>query len=309
MMPRRLREKFDAFSSCWRFSRAGADRQSRRLLLYVGIMAKIYPARRKRLFNHIQAFIARAAAEGLVEVTLRIVPGRRRSGAVRIVFRAGDRADYQTMWECLSDEIYPLPKHLEIRYLLDGGANLGLFSVWQSRRPLKHILAVEPDSGNLQLLRRNTASLPMLEVVPAALSDRDGEAVFEAAESNTGHLRGAPGHPATARAATVRCRRLVDLLPPEWEMDYTWVKLDIEGAEYDVLRDMLHAGRLPAVLSIEIHDYLGSDGQGLVGELEAVGYEVEVPDPGNERNTCRQVTAVRNMVQGTLVGVIACASS
>jgi FkbM family methyltransferase len=254
-------------------------------------MASVYPARRKWLFNHIQSYIARQAADGLIRVCVR--PPRGLSSGLPIFFRAGNRADYQTLWECLGDEIYPVPVGLEVRHILDGGANLGLFSIWHSNLPaLRDVVLVEPDPKNLELLRRNVDADRQFTIIPAALSGSDGEAFFESAEANTGHLAGVPGHAPTAMGFTVACKRLAGLFPSNWSMEHTWLKLDIEGAEYEVIDNLLAGEHRPAAISMEIHDYLKADGARLVAQLERAGYSVSMLEALDVKNTCRQITAV-----------------
>jgi hypothetical protein len=75
-------------------------------------------------------------------------------------------------------------------------------------------------------------------------------------------------------------------------MRHTWLKLDIEGAEYEVLRDLLATAYRPAALSVEIHDYPSAGGAQLVTDLEKAGYQFQMLDPGDARNVCRQISAV-----------------
>jgi FkbM family methyltransferase len=288
----KLLVKARALKACLQFCLVGADFRSCRVLLYVGILASIWPARRKTLLRHLQAFIQKQAPDGLVQVRLRLRARGIDSDGTPIVFRAGDRADYQTMWECLNKDVYHIPG-TEIRHVFDGGANIGLFSLSLLLQPnVKDVIVVEPNPANLSLLRRNVSFLPPECIIPAALSPQEGEAYFETAESNTGHLTGAPAHVAGSGRIRVSCRRLINLIPPSWDSKHTWIKLDIEGAEYAVLQDLLTSTYRPAALSLEIHEYPTAGGPQLVKDLEAAGYQIEMMDPGDPKNSCRQVTAL-----------------
>ena len=258
----------------------------------MAILASIWPARKQALLKHLLRFLRRQAVEGLVEVRIRPGLGRPKGGNLPIVFRADDRADYQTMWECLNDDVYEKPP-IETRYVLDGGANIGLFSVSALRRlGAVDIIAVEPDQANLRLLSRNATFLPASAIIGAALGEKGGDVIFERADSNTGHVRGAPAHVQPLESYVVPCRRLEEILPKEWEMNCTWVKLDIEGAEYEVIRDLLHSHLRPAVISIEVHEFTTAGGAELVSEMKDAGYQISMLDAGDDLNTCRQVTAV-----------------
>ena len=55
-------------------------------------------------------------------------------------------------------------------YIIDAGANIGLTSVLLTNKcPRAAIDALEVDSGNIEMLRRNTASYPNISVVPLGL--------------------------------------------------------------------------------------------------------------------------------------------
>lgn len=57
--------------------------------------------------------------------------------------------------------------------IIDGGANIGLSAVWFARAyPQATIFAVEPDAGNVAMLRRNTAAYPNVVPVEGGLWDK-----------------------------------------------------------------------------------------------------------------------------------------
>ena len=279
-----------AVGRCYQLSRLGMDWRSQRILFYVGILAEIWPARRKILMRHMNGYLEKNAVDGLVEVTLRKNSGGRQQ-ARKVVFRYGDRADYQTLWECFQSGIYVCPEP-DVHHLLDGGANIGFFTVAAELKiPIRDVVALEPDQDNLRLLRRNLGYLGENVVVPAALDGKEGEVWFEKAESNTGHLRDAPAHVGATGSYRVSCKRLSEVIPAHWSMAHTWLKLDIEGAEYAVVRDLLADGRRPKVISMEIHKYPTAGGAQLVEELRGAGYTTHILDAEAD-NSCRQLTAL-----------------
>ncbi len=151
---------------------------------------------------------------------------------------------------------------------------------------------VEPNPNNVDLLRYNTSFLSRTEIIQAALSAQEGNAQFELAGSNTSRLQSVPGHAPTTQTITVPCKRLRDVIPEHWDMNHTWLKLDIEGAEYEVLRDMLDTDLRPHALSLEIHEYPTAGGADLVRDLENAGYRVDILAHGDDANTCRQAAAI-----------------
>jgi FkbM family methyltransferase len=286
-------KKLRPLKDCVSFASQGANWRSKRILLYVGILAHIWPARKPRLLRYLQTSLARQARDSLLEIALsadRAVS----SSALSVVFRVGNRADYQTLWECLNDEIYVRPQ-LPIAFLFDGGANLGLFTIAVCRLlEIEQAIVVEPDPENVRLMRRNLTSIPQAMVVEAALAANESDIQFTRADSNTGYIAGAPSSAAGEEAITVHCKTLSGSMPAMWDMSRTWLKLDIEGAEYAVVPELLESPLRPAAISLEIHEYESAGGDSLVHKLREAGYEISMLDPGAPTNTCRQILAVRS---------------
>jgi FkbM family methyltransferase len=124
----------------------------------------------------------------------------------------------------------------------DIGANLGLFSFAAAVMAGQEgrVLAVEPDTDMVGLLRRSAARAARhapVEILPAALSDDLSVASFNIARRNraTSHLAGF----GTAMAGGVRSTRLVPTVTLDWLAARfpppDVLKIDVEGAELAVL--------------------------------------------------------------------------
>jgi FkbM family methyltransferase len=141
----------------------------------------------------------------------------------------------------------------------DIGANLGLFSFAAAviAGPTGHILAVEPDTVLVGLLRRsavvNLAHAPV-DVLPAALSDEESVARFHVARRNrsTNHLDGF----GTSQAGGVRVTELVPTLTLDWLAAHfpapDVIKIDVEEAEVGVLAGGSHVLRLGSTIICEV---------------------------------------------------------
>ncbi len=129
----------------------------------------------------------------------------------------------------------------------DVGANMGLFSFAAAAMagPRGRVLAVEPDTDLVSLLRRSAgrvsagaAGQAAVEILPAAVSAEQSVARFHVARRNraTSHLAGF----GTAMAGGVRSTRLVPTVTLDWLAARfpapDVVKIDVEGAELAVLR-------------------------------------------------------------------------
>lgn len=89
-------------------------------------------------------------------------------------------------------------------------------------------------------------------------------------------------------------RRLGELLPSNWDLQAVWLKLDIEGAEFDVLKDMVETRQFPGAISVELHDVLpGAKGDLFMSTLRDNGYKVSVKGGGTQGKVDLQFLAVR----------------
>jgi FkbM family methyltransferase len=137
--------------------------------------------------------------------------------------------------------------------ILDCGANIGLTSIyWNRTYPHAHTTAFEPDPGVFDALAWNIKALGLDHVDPVQRAVWTGhtELGFWADGADGGRLL----HPGTGvdRFRPVKTVRLRDYLSGEIDL----LKVDIEGAEVDVLLDC--ADRLNAVhhLLVEYHSFL-----------------------------------------------------
>lgn len=63
----------------------------------------------------------------------------------------------------------------ETPLIIDCGANIGLSALYYAHHlPKARIVGIEPDAGNVALARRNTAHLPLVEIIEAAVHDVPG---------------------------------------------------------------------------------------------------------------------------------------
>lgn len=136
--------------------------------------------------------------------------------------------------------------------ILDCGTHIGLSVLrFKQLAPDARIVAFEPDPRVLPLLRDNLAAnrLADIEVVPAALHTHRGEQAFAADGVDGGRLHIA-GDTATC-AAAVQTVRLSDYLAEPVE----FLKLNIEGAEVDVLHEAAPRLRQVRRIVVEHHGF------------------------------------------------------
>jgi FkbM family methyltransferase len=158
--------------------------------------------------------------------------------------------------------------------VIDCGANVGVTVVWwKTQFPQARVLAFEADPEIFTLLQRNCGHLPGVELINAAVWDRQGELPFAAKGGEGGHMAEfAQTHPELIR--NIPCVRLRSYLDKRCD----FLKLDIEGAEIAVIRDCADVLRNVAKAFVEYHSFVGRDqllGQ-TVSILENAGFRLHV---------------------------------
>jgi FkbM family methyltransferase len=160
----------------------------------------------------------------------------------------------------------------------DVGANVGFFSLLAARLAGSEgrVISFEPIDENVSKLSENARrnQFGNVRIFPIALGAVNGERTFQLSESPTwGKFKGVaqelPDRYVTD--TTVRVRRLDDLLSAEKLTPPDFIKIDVEGAELEVIegaRDtLLHYG---PTLMIELH----GTNEALVSILGALGYSL-----------------------------------
>lgn len=125
----------------------------------------------------------------------------------------------------------------EADVFVDVGANLGFYTCL-ARQASKHVIAVEPQVRNLELLYQNLMvnHWPDVEVYPVGLSDRPGLAtLYGATGTGASLLKGWAGYSARFRE-TIPVSTLDILLGERFAGQKLLIKIDVEGAEYAVLQ-------------------------------------------------------------------------
>jgi FkbM family methyltransferase len=174
-----------------------------------------------------------------------------------------------------------LPGHV----FYDIGANVGFHTVLGARRvgSQGRVYSFEPLPGNVQALRHNLCLSGSLNVsvLPCAVADRPGTAMLTPGrEPFWARLSTLPPPPGARAVISVRCWSIDELVRRgQIELPHV-VKIDVEGAELEVLHgmaDTLHDAR-PTIIC-EIHD----SGQETRGFLTSAGYTVQ-PLPSRSRS-------------------------
>ena len=142
------------------------------------------------------------------------------------------------LYEVFSANAYQIDFSSPVYRILDIGANIGAASLFFTERyPEAEIVALEPAPDTFRNFVRNVSGLSKIRPLHLALG-ADGTVLFDTSLPSTER------HVAD-RGVAVQSRTLTALLD---ELDWTSVdlmKIDAEGAEYEVLAD-------PAVVAIDV---------------------------------------------------------
>lgn len=136
----------------------------------------------------------------------------------------------------------------ENAYIIDCGAHIGLSVIYlKSICPTANILCFEPDKKNFNLLKKNIAShqLKNIEAKEEAIWTENTSLTFV----QDGNMGSKIGDKTSGNSVEVKATRLKDYL--DKRIDF--LKMDIEGAEYEVLKDISERLGNVSKMFIEYH--------------------------------------------------------
>lgn len=179
-------------------------------------------------------------------------------------------------------------------HILDIGANIGYFTMLAASlvKSSGSVMAIEPNPENAKLieLSRRANKFDQVTIVQAGAGRALGLLVLNTAYSNgtTSDLSDDPSQ--LAYATTVPCLRIDDNVPADKQIGF--IKIDIEGAEYNAL---LGASALikrchPVIISEFspglIEGISGISAQGYVKFILDFGYRVSIVEPDGSLTPC-----------------------
>jgi FkbM family methyltransferase len=173
--------------------------------------------------------------------------------------------------------------------IVDCGSNIGMSILFFKRLyPKARIIAFEPDPYTFEILSENIArnDLTDVELHQCALGEDDKSITLYRPETEKGSsLRMNTINPqmGNSRSITVPAKRLSTFLPP-CEVDL--LKIDIEGAEHAVMRELASASSMRCIrrIHLEYHHHLDQDQDQLGSMLHLIeaydfGYQLRAAGP------------------------------
>jgi FkbM family methyltransferase len=155
------------------------------------------------------------------------------------------------------------------------------------------IHSFDPTRGVDQFIQPYIEKYESLSFTPVGLSARDGEDLFFPPE-NINHVSCSvvPNRQTQDRAYKVQMKSLSSILQEKNISTIDLLKIDIEGAEYEVIPDILERNVDLKQLQMEIHPDLFPDGQKktreLIKKLNQHGFKIF-----GVSDTCRELSFIR----------------
>ncbi len=231
-----------------RIKTISADRRTRNAILRMSVYRYNYPG-----FAWVRRLVCLPSQDtAQVTLSLRAAPDAR---VVKLTLRPGDLGDRSSLFENWVESSPPLSQCAHsLQLAADAGAHIGSFSLLlHSNHPQCRIVAIEPDRANAAILQENFRQNNIdgrVENVALWREDTDSLFMLEG-ESNAGM---AVESSATAKDSgyAVKGRKLSSIMAQECRpLDF--LKMDIEGAEYEVLPDVLPQFPSHACIWMELH--------------------------------------------------------
>ena len=158
---------------------------------------------------------------------------------------------YHSLQEIFVEEVYAIDFKKPDPYIIDCGANIGLSLIYQLiKYPGARISAFEPDRSSFEHLQKNVpiADHSKVKLYNEAIWKENTTLNFQA----EGSLGSKISNESTAPdIIQVKATRLKDLLSERVD----FLKLDIEGAEYEVLKDCQENLHMAERIFIEFHGH------------------------------------------------------
>jgi FkbM family methyltransferase len=170
-------------------------------------------------------------------------------------FKVPDAASFLFSYsEIFQEEVYYFKNKNNIPYIIDAGANIGLSIIYFKKLyPNSKILAFEADPKIVEYLKKNIISNNSsnnVNIVNKALHSTSGLFInFHSEGADAGSITTEDNPLKQIKVETVKLSEYID-------KTVDFLKIDIEGAEFAVLKDISNKLYLVDKIFIEYHSYI-----------------------------------------------------
>ncbi len=187
--------------------------------------------------------------------------------------------------EIFTKEIYKfLPDKKSELTILDCGANIGLATIYFKQMfPQAKVFSFEPDPSIYFALQNNINNFKLTDVKTynAAVSNKEGEIYFKLEGGHSGMIVNSIEK---ENVVSVKCYRLKSFLE---KFDHiTFLKIDIEGHETDVIPDIYDQLSKIDFLFIEYHSFINKDQNlgDLLNTIKSAGLRYYIQESYNKND-------------------------
>jgi len=162
--------------------------------------------------------------------------------------------DFATLEEVILKEDYNLNINFNPSTIIDGGANIGLTSVFFANKyPQANIVAVEPEEGNFEMLKKNTKNYRKIGLIKAGIWSHP--TILSVIDEGKGNNSFTVTEILSPEIDSIKAISIYDIMQERGWDTIDILKLDIEGAEKNVFEKNFEQW-LPwvKILIIEFHD-------------------------------------------------------
>tara|TARA_B110000003_G_scaffold273491_1_gene311337 strand:- start:4563 stop:5357 length:795 start_codon:yes stop_codon:yes gene_type:complete len=152
-------------------------------------------------------------------------------------------------------KISPKIKKDKIPLIIDCGANIGCSTLFFSKNhPNSHIVAIEPEKKNFQLLKINTDNIKKKQVINTAVSSIPFKYnVRESLDSRAHTIVKSKNK--NLKSKTITVNKIIEDFPSK-KYNYFIIKIDIEGFEEELFKNNTEWLDKFKIIIIELHDWM-----------------------------------------------------
>ena len=210
------------------------------------------------------------------------------AGGIQIADSLSFVAGYE---EIFKRENYKIHFSTEEPFIIDCGSNIGLSIIYfKTKFPKATIIGFEPDPGIFKILKENTVKFQNVVLYNQAVSKEKGKLSFASEGGFSGRLNDeAVGN----NVITVDTQTLSSFIDRKIDL----LKIDIEGAEYEVLQEIQSKLRMVDKLFIEYHSMSNKDQNldQLLAILKQEGYRVHIKEASTARYPFVEIPVIAGM--------------
>lgn len=192
-----------------------------------------------------------------------------------------DAASFCFMYEeIFKKEIYKFNTSTLKPYIIDGGANIGLSSIYFNNLFNEaEIVAFEPDPNVFKILESNVAKFKFknIKLENAGLWGSETDLIFYQEGADGGALKAASG-----KNTHLQIKVKTKLLSNYIDRKVNFLKLDIEGAEMEVIKEIQNKLHFVDRIFVEYHSFIDTDQEihELLRILSNAGFRLHINTPG-----------------------------